>query len=286
MDLQNIFGLSGKNVFITGAGSGMGKAAARLLVSLGAKVYATTRRKPLDFTVEKEIKVADLGQPDELENLMKELPDELEAIFLCHGIANAPGNTNALQVNLTNFFSFKVLTEGLLPRITDGGSVTFISSDGGQHWRKNIAACQEVIACKSWKEAVTWYEAHPEKTNGGYVFSKECQHVYVMSKVWAPEFIDRKIRLNCISPGMTKTGLNDDFNRAVMADGCDPAVGQTILEKYFLSPWNGHWAAPEEMGYPMVVLGSRICSYISGQIVYIDYGTASVNEFKNLTDNL
>ena len=55
-------------------------------------------------------------------------------------------------------------------------------------------------------EAISWYQCHPECTGGGYVFAKKCQQVYVMSKVHAPEFIDRKIRLNAIAPGMTKTG--------------------------------------------------------------------------------
>ena len=29
------------------------------------------------------------------------------------------------------------------------------------------------------------------------------------------------------------------------------------------------------MGYPMVVVGSDICSYMSGQLIYIDYGLTS-----------
>ena len=282
MEIKDLFGFEGKNVVITGAGSGMGLAATKLLVALGAKVYATTRRKPLDFAVEKEIKVMDLGDPDEIDRFVDQLPNTVDALFLCHGISNTPDNTNAVKLNLTNFFSFKVITEKVLPRIPDNGSVTFISSNGGQNWRKNLAACQEVIACESWDEALRWYESH-EATKKGYVFSKECQHAYVMGKAWAPEFIGRKIRLNCISPGMTLTGLNDDFNRAVMPGGCDPAVGKSILEKYMLGPWNGRWAQPEEMGYPLVALGSKISSYISGQIVYIDYGTSATAEFKELT---
>ena len=60
MDLLDIFGLRGKNVLVTGAGSGMGKATARLLTELGANVYATVRRKPVDFAVTKQIP-CDLG---------------------------------------------------------------------------------------------------------------------------------------------------------------------------------------------------------------------------------
>jgi len=45
MKIKELFGFKGKNVVITGAGSGMGYAAAKLLVQLGANVYATVRRK-------------------------------------------------------------------------------------------------------------------------------------------------------------------------------------------------------------------------------------------------
>ena len=60
MELLNVFGMKGKNVLVTGAGSGMGKAAARFLTELGANVYATVRRKPVDFSVAKQIP-CDLG---------------------------------------------------------------------------------------------------------------------------------------------------------------------------------------------------------------------------------
>ena len=278
MDIKGLFGFEGKNVVITGAGSGMGYAGAKLLTELEANVYATVRRKAVDFPVTKEIKV-DLGTPAGIEALVSEVPDEIEALFICHAVANAQGNTNALGLNLTNFFSYKCITEKLLPRINDGGSVTFISSNGGRQWRESIAECLEVIDCSTWDEAVKWYEAHPDATNGGYVFSKKCQNVYVMSKVHAPEFIERKIRLNAIAPGMTLTGLTNDFNSSINGDA---EYGKELLEKHFLEFWNGRWASPDEMGHPLVAVGSRLFSYMSGQIIYIDYGTSSLADFKEL----
>lgn len=282
MDLKSLFGFEGKNVVVTGAGSGMGHAAAKLLVELGANVYAVVRRKPMDFPVMKEIKT-DLSNPAMLEALAESLPKEIDALFVCHGISNKLGMTNGLEVQLTNFYSFKYLTELLLPRIVDCGSVTFISSDGGKEWRKSIPECLGIIGCKTWDEALAWYESHPKCTNDGYVFSKKCQHVYVMSKVHAPEFIDRKIRLNAIAPGMTKTGLTDDFNKSITGEA---AQGQAILESLYLESWDGHWATPEEMGHPLVAVGSKLFSYMSGQILYINYGTASVWEFEELQESL
>lgn len=278
MDIKDLFGLNGKNVVITGAGSGMGKAAARLLVELGANVYATVRRKPLDFPVAKEIP-SDLGSKEGVDAVIKQLPERIDALFICHGISNTLGKTNALQVQLTNFYSFKYMTEQLLTRISDNGSVSFISSDGGKAWRESISECLEVIATDSWEDAVKWYEEHPDCTGDGYVFAKKCQNVYVMSKCQSPEFIQRKIRINAIAPGMTKTGLTDDFNKSVTGD---PAQGQAILEKYSLDFWNGRWASPEEMGYPLVAVGSQIFSYMSGQILFIDYGTTSLWEMEQL----
>lgn len=278
MNIKELFGYQGKNVVITGAGSGMGYAATKLLVELGANVYATTRSKPLDFAVTKEIK-ANLNSREGVDAVIKELPDVIDALFICHGISNNLGKTNALEVQLTNFYSFKYMTEQLLTCIVDNGSVTFISSDGGKDWRSSLDDCLAVMNTASWEEAVSWYQAHPDCTNDGYVFAKKCQNAYVFAKCHSPEFIERKIRLNAIAPGMTKTGLTENFNKSITGDA---AQGQAILEKFSLEFWNGRWASPEEMGYPLVAIGSQIFSYMSGQVLYIDYGTASLWEIEEL----
>lgn len=278
MDIGGLFGLEGKNVVVTGAGSGMGRAASRLLVELGANVYATVRRHPLDFPVRREIP-SELGTREGLDALVAELPPVIDALFVCHGISNSVGMTNGLEVQLTNFLSFRYLTEALLPRMSEGSSVTFISSNGGWEWRERAAACMELIETAGWNEALAWYASHPELTNDGYVFAKQCQNVYVHAKVHDPAFVSRHVRINAIAPGLTKTGLTDDFNRSLTGDA---AFGQSVLENMYLSTWNGRWAKPEEMGYPMVVLGSRLCSYVSGQVIYIDWGSAAEWELETI----
>lgn len=278
MDIGGLFGLEGKNVVVTGAGSGMGRAASRLLAELGANVYATVRRHPLDFPVKREIP-SELGTREGLDALVAELPPVIDALFVCHGISNSVGMTNGLEVQLTNFLSFRYLTEALLPRMSEGSSVTFISSNGGWEWRERAAACMELIETAGWDEALTWYASHPELTNDGYVFAKQCQNVYVHAKVHDPAFVSRHVRINAIAPGLTKTGLTDDFNRSLTGDA---AFGQSVLEDMYLSTWNGRWATPEEMGYPMVVLGSRLCSYVSGQVLYIDWGSAAEWELETI----
>lgn len=90
----------------------------------------------------------------------------------------------------------------------------------------------------------------------------------------SPEFIDKRIRLNAINPGDTATGLTEDFNRSTSPNG-DVKEGEEMISNIFLKSWNGYAASPEEMGHPLVVVGSDICSYMSGQLIYIDYGLTS-----------
>lgn len=52
------------------------------------------------------------------------------------------------------------------------------------------------------------------------------------------------------------------------------------MHELFLKSWNGRLGRPEEMGYPLVVFGSDLCSYLSGQIVYIDYGMTGQKDWE------
>lgn len=79
MDLKNLFGYEGKTVVVSGAYSGMGLAAARLLQELGANVYTICRRNGrqsiLDFPVAGEL-YADFGVKEDLDALADALPQK------------------------------------------------------------------------------------------------------------------------------------------------------------------------------------------------------------------
>ena len=90
-------------------------------------------------------------------------------------------------------------------------------------------------------------------------------------KTRAPEFIGRKIRINAIGPSFTETALIKEFNLAASSDGTE-AGGAQVLHDLYLKSWNGRAGRPEEMGYPLVFIGSDLCSYLSGQVLYIDFG--------------
>lgn len=98
----------------------MGLAAARLLHELGANVYTICRRNGrhsgLDFPVAGEL-YADFGVKEDLDVLAEALPSQIDAIFLCHGIALKADASNALEVQKVNFLGHKYLLERYFPEL-------------------------------------------------------------------------------------------------------------------------------------------------------------------------
>ena len=273
MDIKELLGYEGKTVVITGAASGMAYCATELLLSLGAKVYAVVNSKPCDLPVEAQFK-GNLSVKAEIDNVISQLPEKIDVLFMCHGVGLKPDREKFIQ--MTNFVGQRYMVEQLLPRIVDGGSVTFISSTGGYGWTGNMANVGALLNAESFEEAEKWVEDHvgmfaEAGAPDPYQFSKQCVSAYVKSKCRAPEFIGRKIRINAIGPSFTETAIIKDFNLAVSKDGSE-ASGANVMYELFLKSWNGRAGKPEEMGWPLVIFGSDLCSYLSGQIIYIDFG--------------
>ncbi|MDJ0866185.1 MAG: coniferyl-alcohol dehydrogenase [Myxococcota bacterium] len=255
--MRDILGYQGRQIAITGAATGMGAAAAELLVDLGASVHALDV-KPVTG-VERWIET-DLGDPASIDAAVSQLPEALDVLFHCAGLPGPPFSN--LDTVLVNFVGLRHLTEALVPRIARGGSIASITSVAGMGWARNLENVNGLLATGSFEEARAWCEAHPEAVNG-YLFSKQCIIVYTMAK--AAELVEREIRINCLSPAPTDTPMLPKFHEQ---------VSQQFLETHFLAPI-GRNATPEEMAEPLVFLGSRAARFISGHNLFVDYGYAA-----------
>lgn len=253
--MKHIFGYDAKRVVITGAASGMGDAAARLLVDLGAEVYALDV-KEISAPVKQSIKT-DLKDKASIDAATKQIPDKIYALFNCAGLPGPPFSN--LDTTLVNFVGHRHLTETLLPRINDGGAIASISSVGGMGWPGNLENVNKLLATSGFDEARAWLEANPE-ANNGYGFSKQCIIAY--TKARAGELAKRNIRINCISPGPTATPMMPAFHNY---------VGKDTLEQYFLSPC-GRYATPEEMAEPLIFVNSYMARHVSGHNLLVDFG--------------
>ena len=142
--MKDYFGFQGKNVVVTGASSGMGEVAAKMLVDLGAEVHAcgSGNRSRITYGPAKEY-YYDLSEKAALDALITALPEKIDALFVCQGISQ--GVNPDLKVMKVNFLSVKYLVEALAPRIADNGSVSIISSSGGFGWEQTFLAVQSIF---------------------------------------------------------------------------------------------------------------------------------------------
>jgi NAD(P)-dependent dehydrogenase (short-subunit alcohol dehydrogenase family) len=256
----DILGYQGRRVVVSGAASGMGAAATRTLVELGAEVHALDVRD-IDAPVKQSIH-CDLRDPDSIDAAAAKIPGEIYAHFNCAGLPGAPFSN--LDTMLVNFVGLRHLTEALVPRIEQGGAIASITSVAGMGYKKNLENVNALIATADFAEGKAWCEDHPDAANG-YIFSKQCIIVYTM--VRAVDLVPRQIRVNCLSPAPTDTPMLPSFHNQVSKD---------FIEEHFLAPI-GRNATSEEMGDPLIFLNSHAARFISGQNLFVDYAyTASV----------
>ena len=256
--MNDILGYKGKNVVITGAASGMGQAAAQLLVGLEAQVYALDIAE-VSVPVAQSIKV-DMKDPATLDAALAELPQEVYALFNCAGVPTPP--FSALDTMLINFCGLRYLTDALIPRMSKGGAIASIASTAGMGWKSNVALVNEYLSLdSSFESALQWLEEHPEAIGDAYGFSKQCIIVYTMSR--AKELAQRGIRINCIAPSPTDSGFMDKLK----GEGQMP---DELIDLFL--PSNGRYATGAEMGEPLVLLNSKLASFVSGNNLPVDYG--------------
>jgi NAD(P)-dependent dehydrogenase (short-subunit alcohol dehydrogenase family) len=256
--MTDVLGYRGKNVVITGAASGMGRAAAQLLVDAGASVYSLDIAEVM-VPVERAFKV-DMRDSSSIDAALSELPDSIYALFNCAGVPSPP--FLALDTVLINFTGLRYLTEALLPRIEQGGGIASIASTAGMGWRPNLDRVREFLALdNSYSSAKAWMEEHAESVGDAYGFSKQCIIVYTMSM--ARELAQRDIRINCIAPSPTDSA----FMQKLTGEGEIPEDAVAL----FL-PSNKRYATGEDMGAPLVMLNSRLATFVSGQNLPVDFG--------------
>jgi NAD(P)-dependent dehydrogenase (short-subunit alcohol dehydrogenase family) len=245
--------LAAKKVLITGGNSGIGLATARLFIAEGAEVAITGRdQTTLDKAlIELGPKAhgyrADVTVAEDRKRLFTELSKDfgrLDIVFANAGIAGRTptGNTdeavfeNIVHTNLNGAF-FTV--NSAVPLLNDNGSIIFNGSVHNYLGQAGLAA----------------YAA----TKGGVVS---------MARVIAAELAPRKIRVNVVAPGWTKTPI---WKRGPRANAS--AEESSNLADFYSSliPLD-RWGEAEEIAKAVLFLASEDSSYINAVELVVDGG--------------
>ena len=260
--MKDVLGYSGKRVIVSGAASGMGAATTELLVELGAEVHAIDIKKP-DVSGLASFTETDLREPTQIDDAVAKIGAVVDALFNCQGIAGSRPGTTSADVMRVNFLGVRHLSERVLPLIPSGGAVASIASVGGLGWERRREAIDELLETPDFAAGLAWVDAHADDLLAQafprtYSFSKQTLIAWTMQR--AVSAIERGVRMNCSSPGSTRTAMSPDFPE----DGVD-----------YISRPIGRESTPDEQARPVVFLNSDEASYVNGTNLVVDGGNAA-----------
>ncbi|WP_373493287.1 SDR family NAD(P)-dependent oxidoreductase [Aquiflexum sp.] len=252
MDLSTLFSLINKVALITGASKGIGFSIAETFAAAGAKVVISSRNQETLDEMANNLRskgyevsgiACHVGRSDELENLVKktiELYGQIDVL-----VNNAASNPvfgpvhdtsleaydKIMDVNVKAPFHLMNLCFPHL-RASSNGAVINISSIGG---------------------------ISPEQGLGIYSVSKAA--LISLTKVYAKEWGDHKIRVNAICPGLIQT----KFSEALWSN-------EKIMHHMMKSLAIKRVGTSEEIGAAALFLASKASSYTTGTVITADGG--------------
>lgn len=252
--------LTGKVALITGAASGIGKAAALLLAKEGAKVAALgptedklkqTVNEIQQYNGEAISLVTDISQPDQMQQAVQQIVDQwgrIDIVFANAGINGvwAPLEEltseewdKTLNVNLKGtFLSVKYAVPYLKKQ---GGSVIITSSVNGTRMFSNTGAT-------------------------AYACSKAAQVAF--TKMAALELAKHRVRVNVICPGAIGTDIGKSTEKRDLEHIREPVEfpeGKIPLT-------DGKPGTSEQVAQLVLFLAADASSHISGTEIWIDGG--------------
>ena len=259
MDLQ----LKGKTAVITGGTVGIGLAAAEGLAREGVHVVICARSRAEVHNQAKRISVAhdvkaigveaDVTDPEAIARIAAAVKTEFGGLDILFNNAGTGSNETIMDApdeKWEYYWNLHVMAAVRLSRAL----VPLMEARGGGVILNNASICAS---------QPLGYEPIYNVTKAALV---------MLSKNMANEFIDKKIRVNTINPGLI---LTPDWRKTAtqLTEGTDSNADQYLdqVVKDLAVPI-GRFASPEELAHFIVFLCSPRASYSVGSSYYVDGG--------------
>ncbi|MDE5984297.1 MAG: SDR family oxidoreductase [Eubacterium sp.] len=219
-----------KKVLITGGATGIGKAAALLFKENGCDVFITYNNTKPDFDGVTAVQ-CDLSKISDIENLFDIIGD-IDVLVNNAGVSliKMINDTTETEYNLVNdinsksyFFTSKLAVKSMIKK--HSGAIINVSSMWGQ-----LGASCEVA----------------------YSMSKAA--VIGLTKALAQELAPSGITVNCVSPGIIDTRMNEQFDKTQLEE--EVPIGRL--------------GTPEEVARAILFFAQN--DYVTGQILGVNGG--------------
>jgi NAD(P)-dependent dehydrogenase (short-subunit alcohol dehydrogenase family) len=261
--MEGTMQLEGRVALVTGAGSGIGKAAALLLASEGAKVAALSRteeelRKTVDEIEaaggEGMVITADTSSPEQMESAVRRIVerwDRIDIVFANAGVNGVWAPIEELDpeewdktvgINLKGtFLTLKYTVPYLKKR---GGSVIVNASINGTRVFSNTGAT-------------------------AYASSKAGQLAF--TKMMALELARDRVRVNVICPGAIETSIDDNTEHRDIDE-----LGVPVEFPKGWHPLRGKPGSSEDVAQVVLFLASDAAVHVTGTEMWVDGGESLI----------
>ncbi len=242
----NPFSLEGKTILITGASSGIGRAAAIECSKMSAKLIITARNaERLQETLSQlegeghQMLLCDLSDSSAINEMVDQLPE-------INALVNNAGYTKLLPINFINRDDFQ--------SILDVNTVAPIMLLQRLLKKKKLAKNSSVVFTSSMAGI-----GSSSVANGMYTASKGALSAFI--RCAALELASKGIRVNAVCPAMVNTNI--------MESG---SVSEEQLKEDLKHYPLGRYGEPNDVAYAMIYLLSDASSWVTGTNMVIDGG--------------
>jgi NAD(P)-dependent dehydrogenase (short-subunit alcohol dehydrogenase family) len=255
---ENTMGrLEGKSVIITGAGSGIGRAASLLFTKEGAKLIAVDRSEAVNETV--DLIRADGGTAVAV---MADAGAESDVKAFIGKAVAAYGRLDAIWANAG-------ISGGLVP----------LSEQTVEHWQEILRinligpflaikyAMPHMIAQQYGSIVCTASVAGLKSGASGHPYAASKAGVISLVQTTAYSLSGTGVRINAVCPGLIETGMTKPIFDQAKQRGTEGKIGQ-------LNPLK-RAGQPRELAAMGLFLASDDASYVNGQAIPVDGGLSA-----------
>ncbi|MGB0505357.1 MAG: SDR family NAD(P)-dependent oxidoreductase [Pikeienuella sp.] len=246
--MNDLFNVRGKVACVTGASSGLGRAAATLLAAAGAQVVGIARRDDAlnawneEAVGDTAVVVADLSDVSGITEISAKAAQPFGSPDI---LINAAGLNNRQHAD-------DVTQKGWSDTLNLNLSAPFFMAQ----------AMVPAMKAKGWGRIINFASLQSERAfENGISYGASKGGVEQMTRAMAEAWSGHGITANAVAPGFFRTELTGP----VFADpvGARKKAGQTCIGR------NGE---PEDLDGPIMFFCSEASNYVTGQVLFVDGG--------------